>query len=360
MKILTGSYYGATISDWAFAFGIAVVASVGFLLIQRVFISRLRRYAQRTATPLDDIAAEVFADTNPFFVLVVAMYFGSLALNLRPIAAHALHVAAVIAVLLQVAFWANRFVGLWLSTYTQQRRDSDGASVMTASLLAFAARIVLWSLVLVLVLDNLGFSVTTLIASLGVGGIAVALAVQNILGDMFASLSIAIDKPFVIGDFITVDQHMGTVEHIGLKTTRVRSLSGEQIIFSNTDLLKSRIRNYKRMYERRVTFNFGVVYQTRADQLRQIPGIVRDIILAQSPVRFDRAHFKGYGDSSLDFEAVYYVLDSDYNRYMDIQQAINLALFTRFEEEGLEFAYPTRTIFLAREAQSEVASPAAA
>lgn len=347
MTLLTGTYYGTSIGDWGFAFAIAITVSVGFLLLQRVLVTRLRAYARRTSTPLDDIAAEVLASTNAAFVLVVALYLGSLALDLPLAAERALRVAAIVAILVQAALWANRFIGLWLSAYTLQRRENDGASVMTASLLAFAGRVVLWSLATVLILDNLGFSVTTLIASLGIGGIAVALAVQNVLGDMFASLSIAIDKPFVIGDFIIVDELMGTVEHIGLKTTRVRSLSGEQIIFSNADLLKSRIRNYKRMYERRVIFNFGVVYQTPAEQLRRIPAMVREIVTAQTPVRFDRAHFKQYGDSSLDFEAVYYVLDPDYNRYMDIQQTINLDLFARFAKEGIEFAYPTRTVFVA-------------
>jgi len=194
--------------------------------------------------------------------------------------------------------------------------------------------------------DNLGFNVTTLVASLGIGGVAVALAVQNILGDLFASLSIALDKPFVIGDFIVVDDIAGTVEHVGLKTTRVRSLSGEQVVFSNADLLKSRIHNYKRLYERRVLFGFGVLYRTPPEQLAAIPPMVREIITGQVGTRFDRAHFKGFGASSLDFEVVYFVLDPDYNRYMDIQQAINLELVNRFAAAGVEFAFPTRTVHI--------------
>ena len=195
-----------------------------------------------------------------------------------------------------------------------------------------------------MILDNLGFNITALVASLGIGGIAVALAVQNILGDIFASLSIALDKPFVIGDFIIVEDVLGTVEYIGLKTTRLRSLSGEQIVFSNVDLLKSRIRNYKRMFERRVVFTIGVVYQTAHATLERIPALVRSIVEQQPKTRFDRAHFKEYGDSALVFEVVYFVLDSDYNIYMDIQQAINLAIFRRFQVKGIEFAYPTRTL----------------
>jgi len=208
-------------------------------------------------------------------------------------------------------------------------------------------------------LHNLGIDITALIASLGIGGIAVALAVQNILADLFACLTISFDKPFVIGDFIIVGDLMGTVEHIGLKTTRIRSLSGEQLVFSNNDLLGSRIRNFKRMYERRVVFNFGVVYQTSYDHLAEIPAMVKKVIGAQEQTRFDRAHFKSYGDSSLDFEVVYYVLVPDYNTYMDIQQAINMSLFRQFEKKGIQFAYPTRTLYINQEPSQPAATPRA-
>jgi small-conductance mechanosensitive channel len=204
-----------------------------------------------------------------------------------------------------------------------------------------------------LALDNLGVNVTALVAGLGVGGVAVALAVQNILGDLFASLSIVLDKPFVLGDFIIVGELLGAVENIGIKTTRVRSLSGEQLIFSNNDLLNSRIRNFGRMAERRVVFQLGVVYGTPKAKLEQIPAIIRSAIEAQQQTRFDRSHFAGYGDFSLDFENVYYVLDRDYNVYMDIQQAINLEIYGRFAEDGIEFAYPTQTLYLQREQRAE-------
>jgi len=181
---------------------------------------------------------------------------------------------------------------------------------------------------------------------LGVGGIAVALAVQNILGDLFASLSIVLDKPFVIGDFIVVDTFVGTVEHIGLKTTRLRSLSGEQVIFSNTDLLGSRIRNYKRMYERRVVFTLGLVYQTPMEKVESVGKILQEIIELEPQARFDRAHFKEFGDSALVYEIVYFIKTSDFNAYMDAQQRINLAIMQRFEEQGISFAYPTRTVYM--------------
>jgi len=225
----------------------------------------------------------------------------------------------------------------------------DGAGTTTVAALSFISKVVLWSIVLLLALENLGFDVTALVAGLGVGGIAVALALQNILGDLFASLSIVLDKPFLVGDYIVVDSLQGTVEHIGLKTTRVRSLSGEQIIFSNADLLKSRVRNFKRMQERRVAFAFGVTYQTTEAQLTAIPAIVRGVVSAQRDTRFDRTHFQAIGESALTFEAVYYVTNPDYTAFMDIQQAINLALLQRFREEGIVFAYPTRTLVVRQE-----------
>jgi small-conductance mechanosensitive channel len=169
-----------------------------------------------------------------------------------------------------------------------------------------------------------------------------------VLGDLFASLSIVLDRPFVIGDFIIVDDMVGTVEYVGLKTTRVQSLSGEQIVFANADLLNSRIRNFKRMYQRRIVFTLGVTYQTPRAQLEQIPSIIRAAVERQENARFDRSHFLSYGDFSLNFETVYHVLVPDYNVYMDIQQAINLEIHREFEAAGIEFAYPTQTLFMAK------------
>jgi small-conductance mechanosensitive channel len=210
-------------------------------------------------------------------------------------------------------------------------------------------RLATWVVVLLLGLDNLGIDVTALVAGLGVTGIAVALAVQNILGDLFASLSIVLDKPFVIGDFLAVGDMMGSVEYVGLKTTRLRSLSGEQLVFSNSDLLGSRIRNFGRMAERRALFTIGVTYQTPREKLERIPQMIREAVEAQPQTRFDRSHFARYGDSAITFETVYYVTVPEYPVYMDIQQAINLRIHEAFEREGIEFAYPTQTVFLTKQ-----------
>jgi small-conductance mechanosensitive channel len=253
----------------------------------------------------------------------------------------------VVALAIQAALWANRAVSAWLDRYRADRLETDPGAVTTLQGMSYVVRLAIWSGALLLLLDNLGIDVTALVAGLGVGGIAIALAVQSVLGDLFASLSIALDKPFVNGDFVIVGDFLGTIERVGLKTTRVRSLSGEQIVFSNSDLLSSRIRNYKRMEERRVVFSLGVVYQTPPDALREIPPMIRAIIEGLEDTRFDRAHFKAFGDSAYLFEVVYYVLQPDYNLYMDIQQQINLAICEQFAERGIEIAYPTRTLFVA-------------
>ena len=198
-------------------------------------------------------------------------------------------------------------------------------------------------------MDSLGVKISALIAGLGIGGIAIALAAQTILGDLFSCFIIFFDRPFVTGDFIIIGEFKGTVDKIGLKTTRLISLGGEQLIFSNTDLTNSRIRNYKRMDRRRIVFEFGVIYQTTLTQLKKIPQIVEEIITQIPETTFDRAHFASYGDFSLNFEVVYYVNDRDYNKYMNIQQEINFQIKETFEKEGIEFAYPTQTLFLSNE-----------
>lgn len=308
-------------------------------------LRRLERMAKSTETLFDDFFVEVLSATRFLFAALVGLYVGNHFLELGSRYHHAVDQIFVAALILQAGLWANRALAFWLSRRFETGDAQDaGARAMTQSLLSFLGRVVLWALVALLALDNLGLNVTALVTSLGIGGIAVALAVQNVLGDLFASLAISIDKPFVIGDFIIVDDLMGTVEHVGLKTTRIRSLSGEQIVFSNNYLLKCRIRNYKRMQERRVVFAIGLTYSTIAPILELVPSLIRKAVEAQAKARFDRAHFKGFGPSSLDFELVYYVQEPDFGLYMDIQQAINLQLVREFAERKIDFAFPTQTL----------------
>jgi small-conductance mechanosensitive channel len=254
----------------------------------------------------------------------------------------------MIFLLVQIGIWLTVITISTVEHYSKQTLAKNPAAATTMNAVGFISRIVIWSVITLVALDSMGINVTTVVAGLGIGGVAVALAVQNILGDLFASLSIILDKPFVMGDFLIIDEHMGSVEYIGLKTTRIRSLSGEQLIFSNSDLLKSRIRNYGRMFERRVVFNLGVIYNTPRDKLKRIPEIIRDAINAQEKTRFDRSHFMKYGDYALQFETVYYVRSPDYNIYMDIQQSIYFAIHEAFERERIDFAYPTQKLFVAQ------------
>lgn len=349
MTFLEKIYWGNTVLTWFVALGLVLVTFLTLILIKKIMLRHLSRIAKRTATQIDDLLLDVLFQTKLFFLFIAAFYIGSKPLVLPLNILKILNSIFIVVVIIQIAFWCSRGINFLITLNVKKRMADDAASATTISVLGFISKLIMWSIVLLLMLDNLGVNITSLIAGLGVGGIAVALATQNILGDLFASLSIVIDKPFVIGDFIVVDELMGTVEHIGMKTTRLRSLGGEQLIFSNNDLLKSRIKNCKRMMERRVLFGVGVTYQTPLEKLPLICDIVKETILQQKDVRFERVHFKNYGDSALHFEVVYFVLNPDYNFYMDIQQAINLEIFRRFSEAGIEFAYPTRTVFIQNE-----------
>jgi small-conductance mechanosensitive channel len=331
---------------WLLAVTLLLFLLVVLRLVKALLCRRARHLAERRQLDYAELGADLVDATRFLFLLIESAYLSSLVLPLDAWSQRAAQAMAIIALLVQAGIWGHVAVAFFVARYTRRRLETDATRVTTISALGVLARLIIISIVVLLILDNLGVDVTAMVAGLGIGGVAVALAAQSILGDLFASASIVLDKPFVLGDFLIVDDCLGTVERVGLKTTRLRSLSGEQLVFSNNDLLQSRIRNFKRMYERRVVFSIGVIYQTRYEQVAAIPGMLRAAVEAQEQVRFDRAHFKEYGDFSLKFEIVYYVLSPDYNLYMDIQQAVNLTIYRQFEEEGIEFAYPTQTVFL--------------
>ncbi len=344
LEYLDQTFFGNPGKTWLFAVGVGVAVFILLRLFEQFLVVWIERLTKRTKTKWDDLFVHSLRNTKLLFLAIVAIQVGAVFLELPDNVRTALWQVVMIAFLLQVGIWVSSGLMYWLRSYREDQ--DDPGSVMTMNALGFLARLALWSIVLLLILDNLGVNITALVSGLGIGGIAIGLAVQNILGDLFASLSIVLDKPFVLGDFVIVDDLMGTVESIGIKTTRVRSISGEQLVFSNADLLDSRIRNYGRMYKRRVVFTLGVTYGTSKEKLEKIPMIVREAIEAQDKAKFDRSHFASYGDFSLNFETVYFVMDSDYNLYMDIQQAINFAVYQRFADEGIEFAFPTQTLFL--------------
>src|SRR5919198_3487396 len=346
-QFLDQTLYNNSMRQWGIALAVALVAFFVLLLVRLLLIGRLGAIAKRTTTELDDILVDMVARTKPFFLGAAAIVFGSRFLVLPPTTDRYFGAAFTLVLLVQCGLWGATAVDLWIHRRAGLRAThADVASVTTMRALGIGAKLVLWVIIFISALDKFGVNVTTLVTGLGIGGVAIALAVQNVLGDLFAALSIVFDKPFDVGDSIAVDQMQGTVERIGLKTTRVRSVSGEKIIISNSELLKSRIRNYKRQLDRRVVFTTDVPYATTPETVARIPGLIREVVSAQQPVRFDRSHFIQYTDSALRIETVYFVLDADYGRYLDIQQTINLELLRRFQAEKIELAYPTRAIIL--------------
>lgn len=338
---------GNTLWGWAAAIVICLLVILGLLLAKVVVGARLARIAKRTSTRTDDLIVSLLADLRMWCVVIVAVYAGASTLVLPVSAGRAIKLAFIGAVALQLLITSRLIVDYTIQTALARRRGNDGqpdrALASASGIIRFLAMLVLGSLLVLLALSNMGVQITPLLTGLGIGGIAIALAAQSILGDLFASLTIVFDKPFQLGDFIIVGDKMGTVENIGVKTSRVRALTGEQLVFGNTDLLGSRIQNFKTLQERRVVSTLSVVYETPRDKLSRIAGIVRDCVLAQGTdrVRLDRSHLKSLGSYSIDFEYVYYVLTGDYNTHMDIQQAIILEIVRRFEQEGIDFAYPT-------------------
>ena len=346
MDYLYTSYFNNPLWKWGLAAGIAVSILIVTGVLKVIIVHHLRKLAEKTRTDIDDLIVDLLGKTHFILLLLISVYLGSKTLSLPDSVDNLIRSLAIIAFLMQIAIWGSALITYWITRYAREKMKVDAASVTTISAFGFIGKWVLWSIIILLSLDNLGFDINALIAGLGIGGIAIALAAQSILGDLFASISIVLDKPFVVGDFIIVDELIGTVENIGLKTTRIRSLGGEQIVFSNEDLLSSRVRNYKRMMNRRIIFSIGVIYQIPYEKLAAIPSMIKEIIESHDNIRFDRAHFKEYGDFSLNFEIVYYMLVPAYNIYMDTQESINLAIFKKFEKEGIEFAYPTQTLFL--------------
>ena len=337
---------GNSLTEWLIAIGVLVAAVLVTMLIKWLLLNRLNALAHRVKLTLVDAISIALGKTYIAILFFPLLLFASSWLELPKGLDKGLHVVATIAFFLQVGIWLSVAATTFIQHSRERALETNAAAATSLAAVSFLSRLIIWVIILLLTLDNIGIDVTALVAGLGVGGVAVALAVQNILGDLFASLSIIVDKPFEIGDFIVVGDYMGVVANIGLKTTRITSLGGEQIVFSNSDLLSARVRNYKRMQQRRVVFSFGVLYQTTADKLESIPKMVREIIEGLEHTVFDRAHFFKFGDSSLDFEVVYYVKSADYNVYMDTQQAINLALVRQFEANDIVFAYPTRSLYV--------------
>ncbi len=343
VDLLESEIYGNALTDWGLAILLPLIGLSVALVVRLSLARRLPPPQVGKEIQWPTVLHELVVRTSTLFLIIGAIYAGTTLLDL-PSALHRLVTSAfVVALFIQLAIWADRIAAAVL-VWRLAPLKVKSAMRNALSLIEFAVRVTVWSVALLLIFENLGFDVTALVAGLGIGGIAVALAAQSVLGDLFSSLAIVLDRPFEVGDFIVFDNQSGTVEKIGIKTTRIRSLTGEQITCANSNLVTSRIHNFKRMHERRIVVAIGVPYDTPADKLERVPGMLKEIIQAQNDARFDRAHFRSFGQSALELEIVYWVLNSDYTFYMDIQQAINFAILRTFRAEGIGFAFPTRTL----------------
>ncbi len=331
---------------WLAALVAGAALFVALKLALRLARARLDRLAQPSGHGVAGAASRVLLRTS-WLILALASLLIAVDVVGAPLPGSGFGAGHLwfVLIALQLALWLDRGIEAGLSEAVVAR---GRAGSITATLLSFLLRALVWVIVLLAMLDNVGVNITALVASLGIGGVAVALAVQTILSDLFASISIGLDKPFEAGDFIVFGQVAGSIEHVGLKTTRIRSLGGEQIVCSNTELLKQTIQNYKRMQQRRIVFSIRVTYRTPVEQVAAVPAIIRAQIERQPDTRFDRAHLARLAESALEFEAVYYVMSADYNQFMDLQQAIYLGVMRDLQAAGIALALPERTLHVVR------------
>lgn len=338
-------FLGNMIKEWLIAIAIIAISILLLRFIKTVVLAQLKKWSRNTNTTIDDfLVISIERSVLPFFYLL-SIYFGLSYLSFGDRAHGILKIALLVAATFFTIRLITSVISYLVENFTRSGQDVDIKKKQARGIVVIF-NIIVWIIGIVFLIDNLGYDITTLVAGLGIGGIAIALAAQAILGDLFSYFIIFFDKPFEIGDFIIIGDKMGTVEYVGIKSTRMRALSGEQLVISNTDLTNSRVQNYKRMETRRVVFSIGVLYETPVEKIKKIPPMIKKIIEEQAGLKFDRAHFSSFGNSSLDFEIVYFIPSADYTLYMDKQQFINLAVFEEFQNENIEFAYPTQKIFI--------------
>jgi len=340
-QILNYYFLDNSIKGYLIAFGFFVLAIIVLKIFKQIIIVKIKKLADHTKTEFDDLLIKTVDSIGWPFYLFLSLYFAFKFIIISGILERIVFYLLLIIGIYYVVRGIQRIIDYGFHKIIEKKQDTA-----VVNLLSKITKIVLWVIAIIIILQNLGYNISTLAAGLGIGGLAIAFAIQNILGDIFASFSIYFDKPFQIGDFIIVGNDMGTVKKIGIKSTRIQTLQGEELVISNKELTEIRIHNYKKMEKRRIVFTFGVVYETPTEKVRKIPDIVKNIINSVNLAETDRVHFNKFGDSSLNFEVVYYLNSSDYNEYMDVQQQINLAIKQEFEKKKVEFAYPTQTVFI--------------
>src|SRR5690554_1053983 len=344
-EVLERSFWNNTFYDYLFVFGGILLGIFIIKLLKGPVLNKIKKITSKTASRIDDYIVDSVDRFGVPALYIMLVSWSIRLLNLSPRLTNIIGFLTTIIVTILVLRFISSTILMLLTNYVRHQSGGEEKVKQLYGIMVII-NIFIWSVGVLFLLDNLGQDVTAIIASLGIGGIAIALAAQNIIGDIFNYFVIFFDKPFEVGDFVAIDDKSGVIEYVGLKTTRVKTLSGEQLVFSNSDLTNSRIHNFKKMERRRVVFKVEVTYQTTHDQLKEIPKLLTEIVLSQKPVTFDRAHFASYGESSLNFEVVYYVESGQYNLFMDIHQNINLAIYEEFEKRGIEIAYPTRTLFI--------------
>ena len=347
LEMMDSQFLGNTAQNYLVAAAVFLGVLVGLPIAKAIILRHLKAVSKRTANDFDDLLHDLLRRiVGQLVYLSTALYCAALFLTLPDNLGRLLQGLLIVILTIKVAQVLQGLVAYGVRKWAEQVTKDDPTGGAMVKNMTWLVRLIIWTATLLFILDNLGINVTAFVASLGIGGIAIALAAQSVLGDVFSGFAILVDKPFQAGDFIIVGDLLGTVEHVGFKTTRILSLFGEQLIFSNSDLTSSRIRNYGRMRERRVQFSVGVIYQTSVENVKAIPPMIKRIIEEHQRVRFDRAHFKSFGDFALIYEIVFWVLTPDYNAFMDLQESINFRLIEEFKKAGIEFAYPTQQLYM--------------
>jgi len=342
-------FFGNSLSEYLIAFGIFLLLFIAFKIFVKYILNHFKKLAGKTKNRFDDMIIDFIKEIKWQFYIILSVYISSNLLKIHPSVDATLYYLLLLASGFYIAKGISKAINHIVEVQIRKRQKTDENN--SGSLLKFLGlliKIALWAIIILMVLSNMGIEITPLLASLGIGGIAVALALQTILGDLFGAFVIYFDKPFKEGDFIVVGNDMGVVKHIGIKSTRIQALQGQELVMSNTELINSRVNNYKQMEKRRIAFTFGVQYDTGITKLRRIKKIVSKIFDNIDGADLDRVHFKEFGDFSLNYEVVYYVESPDYMVYMNIQEEVNLNLYAEFEKAGIEFAFPTQTIHLAK------------
>lgn len=345
MKLISGSFLGNTYFNYILSLSVLLLLYFFSKCIVSKLVRNLEEIAKKTQTKIDDVVISVLANIKPFEYFLISFYISVKTLKFIDYRILTLSKIMFLGVVLyRVIMLIDKLIGLGFEGIINQSKESEKSIRIIRNIV----KIMLWIFGLLFLLHNIGLNVNSILAGIGIGGVAIALASQTILKDIFSFFVILIDKPFQIGDFIILPSLniIGNIEEIGLKTTKIRSLNGEMIVITNSKITEEVIQNFTRMKERRVVGKLGVVYQTPVEKIKKIDKIIEDSIRKQELVRFDRVSLLKFSDFSLDFEFVYYVLTPDYNQYIKINEEILIEIAKKFKEEGIDFAYPTQTIYL--------------